>query len=150
MVRRDGLRLTSFLRLADGQSTYSVESAVAQNFLSSASLLNSGILFLISLVDHGFIPVPVPGGDYPYEASPEGERYKQPSASACLPEYVISPLALRRPDVATRDQWFLKEDAFGFLRGHPVPFPVLRGIGLVPVKPGAILQRIGCRHNFSI
>jgi hypothetical protein len=31
-----------------------------------------------------------------------------------------------------------------------VPFPVLRGIGLVPVKPGAILQRIGCRHNFSI
>ena len=43
IVFRDGLSWTSFLRFPDGQSTYSVESAVAQNFLSSSSVLNLGM-----------------------------------------------------------------------------------------------------------
>src|ERR1035441_9877413 len=45
IVLSDGLRCTSFLRFPDDQSRYSVESAVAQNFLSSSSLLNSGSAF---------------------------------------------------------------------------------------------------------
>ena len=43
IVFRDGLSWTSFLRFPDGQFTYSVESAVAQNFLSSSSFLNLGM-----------------------------------------------------------------------------------------------------------
>jgi hypothetical protein len=31
-----------------------------------------------------------------------------------------------------------------------MPFPVLVGIGIVPLKPRAILQRIHCRHKSSI
>jgi hypothetical protein len=31
-----------------------------------------------------------------------------------------------------------------------VPFPVFMGVGLVPFKPGAVLQRIYCCHDSSI
>jgi hypothetical protein len=50
-------------------------------------------------------------------------------------------------NIAAYHKWLVKEDIFGVLRSHPVPFPVLVGVGIVPVKPDAILQRIRCRHN---
>jgi len=59
MVLRDGFRRTRFLRFPACQSTYSVESAVAQNFLSSSSFLNSGSFFFISLIGRRFVPVHV-------------------------------------------------------------------------------------------
>jgi len=51
IVLRDGFRWTRFLRFPACQSTYSVESAVAQSFLSSSSFLNSGSFFFISLAE---------------------------------------------------------------------------------------------------
>jgi hypothetical protein len=51
MVRSDGFSCTDFVRFPDCQLTYSVESAVAQNRLSSCSLLKSGILFFVFGID---------------------------------------------------------------------------------------------------
>ena len=50
IVFKVGLRLTNFVRFAEDQSTYSVESAVAQNFRSLSSLVNLGIFFLVIIV----------------------------------------------------------------------------------------------------
>jgi len=150
IVFRDGLRRGSLLRSPDCQSTYSAESAVAQNFLSSFSFLNSGSFFFISLVGPHFVPVHVPGRNHSDEPPPDGEHYKQPPADVSLPERVISLFSSRMANVTSYHKRLTKKDALGFLRRHMVPFPVLVGIRVVPFKPGAILQRIHCRHNFSI
>src|ERR1700730_14978045 len=55
IVRRDGFRLVSFLRIPARHSTYSVESAFAQNPLSSSSLLKSGIFFFVFGIDGAFV-----------------------------------------------------------------------------------------------
>ncbi len=47
MVLRVRLRWTILVRLAEGQSRYSVESAVVQKFRSWASVLSAGSFFLI-------------------------------------------------------------------------------------------------------
>jgi hypothetical protein len=46
-------------------------------------------------------------------------------------------------DVASYHEWLMKEDILGFSRRYLVQFPVLVGVGLVPGKPGTVLQRIG-------
>ena len=53
-------------------------------------------------------------------------------------------------NVAAYYEWLMEKDVLGVLRRHSVPFPVFIGIGLVPVKPGAILQQVHRRHKFSI
>jgi hypothetical protein len=52
--------------------------------------------------------------------------------------------------VATHHEWLVKKDILRLLGSHPMPFPVLVNIGVIPVKPSATLQRILCRHDFSI
>jgi hypothetical protein len=52
--------------------------------------------------------------------------------------------------IAAHHEWLVKEYVLGLLRRHPMPFPVLVGIGVVPVKPEAIFQRIHCCHKSSI
>jgi hypothetical protein len=52
--------------------------------------------------------------------------------------------------IAADHEWRMKEYVLGLFWSHPMPFPVLVGIGVVPVKPEAILQRINCRHKSSI
>jgi hypothetical protein len=42
-------------------------------------------------------------------------------------------------NIVAYHEWLMKKDVFGFLRSHPVSFPVLMRIGIVPVKPDAIL-----------
>src|SRR5665213_2606226 len=54
MVLRVGLRRTSLVRLAEDQSRYSVESAVAQKFRSWSSVLNAGSFFLVTFKDKDF------------------------------------------------------------------------------------------------
>jgi hypothetical protein len=43
----------------------------------------------------------------------------------------------------------MKKDVLGFVLRYTMAFPVLAGIGVVPIKPGAILQRVRCRHDFQ-
>ena len=150
MVLRDGFRRTRFLRFPACQSTYSVESAVAQNFLSSSSFLNSGSFFFISLIGRRFVPVHVSGRNHSYELPPDREDYEQLPARTRLPEGVVSLLPLRMAKIAAHHEWLMKEYVLGLLRSYPMPFPVLVGIGVVPVKPEAILQRIHCCHKPSI
>jgi hypothetical protein len=150
MVFRDGLRRMSFLRFPDCQLRYCVESAVAQNFLSLSSLLNSGSFFFVSVICLRFVPVHVPGRYDSYEFSPGREYYKKAPASGSRPEGVVSLLTLRMPEIATYYERLLKKDVFRFLRSHLVAFPVLVGIGIVPVKPDALVQWIACYHKSSI
>ena len=42
-------------------------------------------------------------------------------------------------NIAPYHQWFIKENIFSFLRSHLVTLPVFMGVGVVPVKPDAIL-----------
>src|ERR1039458_2803267 len=94
IVLSDGLRCTSFLRFPDDQSRYSVESAVAQNFLSSSSLLNSGSAFLfVFRIGLTFLAVHVADRDRPYQIPSDRERHKQSAAGACLSQRVVSLLA---------------------------------------------------------
>src|ERR1035438_4474805 len=97
IVFRDGLRRTRLWRFADCQSTSSVESAVAQNFLSSSSLLNSGSFFFTFLIGLRFIPVHVPGRNHPNEFSPDREDYKQSPTRSSLAKSVVSLLHLGMP-----------------------------------------------------
>lgn len=52
--------------------------------------------------------------------------------------------------ITSYHEWFLKKDIFGFRLSYLVTLPVLMGIGIVPVKPGTVLQGISCGHSFSI
>jgi hypothetical protein len=150
IVFRDGLSWGSFLRVPDGQSTYSVEFAVAQNFLSASSFLNSGIFLFMSLEGLRFVPIHVSGRNHSYELLPDGEDYKQPPANTCLSEDVVSLLTFRMANIATHHERLMKKHILGFLRSHLVAFPILVDIGVVPAKSGAIVQRIPCRHTLSI
>jgi hypothetical protein len=51
--------------------------------------------------------------------------------------------------IAVYDERLMEKDVFRFPGSHPVPFPVFVTIGIVPLKPGAIVQGIHC-HIFSI
>ena len=150
MVFRLGFSRTIFRRLADAQSTYSVESAVAQNRLSWSSLLKSGSFFFVSRIDLRFVPVHVADRDHPNQGPANRERDEQPSRSAGLPKRVVPLLILGMPQVAAHHQRLVKEDILSFLRRYMMPFPVLYGVGRIPIEPRAIVQRIGSRHNFSI
>jgi hypothetical protein len=44
----------------------------------------------------------------------------------------------------------MKKDVLRFLRRDAVAFPVLVGIGFVPLKADTALERIGSRHLLSI
>jgi hypothetical protein len=54
------------------------------------------------------------------------------------------------PKITADDERLMKEDVLGFLRRHPMLLPVLAVVGVVPVKPCAILQGIHDRHKSSI
>ena len=50
--------------------------------------------------------------------------------------------------ISAYHEGLVEEYVLGFLWSHPMPFPVLVGIGVVPVKPSAVLQRIhGCHKS---
>jgi len=76
IVLREGFSGTRFLCFPPCQSTYSVESAAARNFLSSSSFLNSGSFLFTSFVGRHFVAVHVPGRNHPHEVSPNREDYK--------------------------------------------------------------------------
>jgi len=60
-------------------------------------------------------------------------------------------LALRVPDVAANHQRLVKENVFGLLRSNVMPLPILLSIAVVPIEPGAMIQRIvAFRHIISI
>src|SRR5258708_40268679 len=120
---------------------YCVESAVAQNFRSASSFLNSGILFM-AFPDLRFIPVHISGADNPDQLPPDRECNKQSAARGCVSQRVVSFLSLRVANIAADDQWLAKKDIFGLLRTYAVPGPIFVGIGIVPVKPDAMLQRV--------
>jgi hypothetical protein len=96
IVRSDGLRWTSFFLRAPDQSTYSVESALAQNRLSASSFLNSGIFFFAFRIDFGFISVHIADRDDPNEPPPHRKGHKQPAAQRGLSQPVVPFLALRQ------------------------------------------------------
>src|SRR5437667_11834053 len=106
IVRSDGLRLGRNTRWAWVQSTYKLESCLVQKALSARSDLNFGIafffVFLMSLVDPEFVSIRVSGRNHADEFSPNGESYKQPAASASLPQRVL-------PDFATRARLVLPD-----------------------------------------
>jgi hypothetical protein len=149
IVFSEGLRFTSLLRLAAGQSMYCVESAVAQNLRSSSSFLNSGIFFIV-FPDPRFIPVHISGGNYAYQLPSDGKCDEQAPTGGCVPECIVSFFFLRMAQVAAYYERLAKEDVFGFFRRNTVPLPVLERVGFVPVKPNALLEGIRCRHDLSI
>jgi hypothetical protein len=140
----------SFLRFPDGQSTNSVESAVAQNRRSSSSLLNLGTFFLSFCIHLSFVAVHVADRNHSNERPPDRQGYKQSPASTRLPESIVSFLPFRVAHVAANNQWLMKENVFRFLRCDMMPFPIFGDVGLVPFKPDAMLQRILRGHNPSI
>src|SRR5690348_16581476 len=94
MVRTEGFRLTNFRRFPDCQSRYLVESALAQNFRSSSSLLNFGSVFFVFRIDCSFISVHVPVSYHPNQAPSNSESHKQPPFIARLSKGIVSLLFL--------------------------------------------------------
>ena len=150
MVRKEGFKRTSFRHCPEDQSTYSVESAVAQNRLSSSSLLKLGIFFFMSGINVRFVPIHVTSRYHPKSVPPNRERDEQPPISARLTECVVTLLALGMAHIAANHQRFVKEDVLSLLRCHLMPFPVLPDIGFIPVESGAVLQWVRGRHSSSI
>jgi len=141
IVRREGLRPTNLFRFAVVQSTYCVESSLAQNSRSWSSLLNSGSFFFIPLIVVRFVAVHIPDRNHPDEFCPYGKRNKQATAHTCLAEGVISLLFClsRMPGITVNDQRIMKEDVLGFFWRHLVTLPILVRIAFVPIEPDAII-----------
>src|SRR5713101_2245097 len=117
IVRRDCFKLTNFSRFPDGQLTYRVESAVAQNLRSWSSLLNSGsVFFFIRPIDLRFIAVHIPDRDHADQFSPDCEGHKQSTSLASLTQGVISLLSLGMTFITSNHQRLAEKHILGFLR----------------------------------
>jgi hypothetical protein len=146
IVRNVGLSSISFFRFPLDQSTYFVESAVSQNFRSSASLLNLGISFM-DAIDLCFIPVHVPDRNNADQITTNCKGCKEQPSRGRLSQRVIKVFASPMPHVTAHHQRFLKKYFFRFLGRDTMPLPVLLDVGFVPLKSYARLQRISSRHT---
>jgi len=79
IVRSVGFRVGNLVRLPLDQSTYSVESCVAQNSRSSSSVQNLGIVFFITFVGIKLFAVHVSCRDHPNEIPSDCKGEKQES-----------------------------------------------------------------------
>src|SRR5947207_2313212 len=100
IVRKEGFRLTSFLRAASDQSRYSVESALAQKRRSSSSLVNSGSLFFfIFFINLIFLAVHIANRNHANPVASNREDHEQTPSLASLAEGVVSLLDFRVPQI---------------------------------------------------
>src|SRR5580700_4171471 len=95
----------SFLRFPDCQLRYSVESAVAQNFLSLSSSLNSGSFFFVSFISYTRASRPRLG-----QSLPKRRRGRRHCGSGRHGQIRTADLSLRRRPLYPSE-----------LRAHSVP-----------------------------
>jgi len=142
MVRSVGFKFGNFVRFALLQSRYCVESAFDQKANSSSSVRNSGIRFFMLRICFTLPAIHVSSGNDSDQLSPDGEYHEQSPADRRFPKR-LEPRFLQRMRVITHQrQRIVKENRLRLLRTHAMLVPILRRVGLVPVKSDARFKRI--------
>lgn len=146
MVLSEGFSSGNTTCLAFFQSTYSLESWVAQNSLSSSSLLNLGIFLFMGLIHPPFLAVHLSCRYHPYLVPTDGKYNKERPAPIRLPKGIETIFLLRMFYIIRNHQRAVEEYLLALRRCDAVLLPVLLGVVCVPLKPGAFMKKVENIH----